>query len=129
VGADRAVFRKAKYDMIRTPLFQLITQKYEVFEDPKSEAPVGKASVTEGLIESLLIRSDAPEIYKGQILNRLLRAILEDADRFNSNLSIKVADDESVRLKRFLERYGFKENPPSVFKRPTGSSIPPSVIW
>lgn len=115
--------------MIRQPLFQLITQKYEVFEEPKSDAPVGKASVTEGLIESLLIQSDASETYKGQILNRLLRAILEDADRFNSNLSIKVADNESVRLKRFLERFGFRENLPSIFKRTSGSSIPPTVIW
>jgi len=115
--------------MIRQPIFQLLTQKYEMFEDDKSDEVVCKASVTDGFIESLAVRDDTDEIYKGQILNRLLRAILEDADHFNSNLSIKVGNADSVKLKRFLERYGFKEDNPNIFKRRSGSSIPPSVIF
>lgn len=115
--------------MIRKPAFQPITAQYEVFEDQDSEAPVGKASVTEGFIESLLIRSDAGETYRGQILGRLLRAILEDADRDNSNVSIKIAAIESVRMKRFLERFGFCETPSGVYKRLAGSSLPPSVLY
>ncbi len=115
--------------MIRKPQYQLITQKYECFESNDSDDPIGKASVSDGLIESLLIRSDASEAFHGQILNRLLRSILEDADQYNSNVSIKVADPNSVRLKRFLERYGFREHFVGIFKRTSGSSIPASVIF
>ncbi len=115
--------------MIRHPLFQLLTQKYEVFEGEKSPAPVGKASVTNGFIESLMIQQDAPETFRGQILNRLIRSIAEDADMHNSNLSIKVADEKAVRLKRFLERYGFRESKTGIFKRTSGSSLPPTVLY
>jgi|ERR1044071_4228451 hypothetical protein len=114
---------------IRQPLYQLLTQKYEVFESEDSNEPVGKASVSDGFIESLLIRSDAPEIFYGQIFNRLLRSILEDADLHNSNLSIKVADPKAVRLKRFLERYGFREHYVGIYKRTAGASLPPSVLY
>jgi hypothetical protein len=116
--------------MIRHPLFQLITQKYEVFEsdDPK-EAPVGKASVVNGLIESLMIQQDAGEDFYGEIFNKLLRAIIEDADHHNSNLSIRVAEAGAVRLKRFLERYGFRETHEGIYKRNSGSSVPPSVLY
>jgi len=115
--------------MIRHPLFQLITQTYEVFESEDSNAPVGKASVVDGLIESFMVKNGAPETFYGQILNRLLRAIIEDADHYNSNLSIKVADPDSVRLKRFFERYGFRQAHDGIYKRTSGSSIPPTVIW
>ncbi len=114
---------------IRHNLFQLVTQKYEVFESEDSEAPIGKASVVNGLIESLMIKNGAPESFYGQILNRLLRAIVGDADHHNSNLSIKVAAPDATRLKRFLERYGFRESHEGVYKRTSGSSIPPSVIY
>jgi hypothetical protein len=115
--------------MIRHPLFQLITQKYEVFENKESEAPVGKAVVTNGLIESLMIKKEASETFYGQILNKLLRSILEDADHHNSNLSIKVAEPDAMRLKRFLERYGFRETHEGIYKRTSGSSLPPSVVY
>jgi hypothetical protein len=115
--------------MIRRPFYQLITAKYEVFETEESDAPVGKASVSDGFIESLLVQKGAPERYRGQILNRLMRAILEDADLHNSNVSIKVAAPDALRLKRFLERYGFRETHESVFKRNAGASLPPSVIY
>ena len=115
--------------MIRQSLFQLVTANYEVFEDAESNAPVGKASVTNGMIESLMIKQDAPEIFYGQILNKILRAILEDADHHNSNLSIKVAEPEAVRLKRFFERYGFRQSHEGIFKRTSGSAIPPSVMY
>lgn len=114
---------------VRHPLFQLITQKYEVFESDKDEAPVGKASVTNGLIESLLVQKDAPETFYGQILNKLLRSILEDADKHNSNLSIRVAEPDAVRLKRFLERYGFRQTHEGIYKRTAGSSLPSSVLY
>lgn len=116
--------------MIRHPLYQLITQKYEVFEsdDPK-EHPVGKASVVNGLIESLMIQQNAPENFYGQILNKLLRAILEDADHHNSNVSIKIAEPDAIRLKRFLERYGFRETHEAIYKRSAGAAMPPSVLY
>jgi hypothetical protein len=115
--------------MIRRPLFQLLSQKYEVFEGENDPAPVGKASVTDGLIDSLMVKDDAPELFRGQIFNRLLRSIIEDANRHNSNLSIKVADPNAIRLKRFLERYGFRESKTGIFKRTAGSFIPPSVLY
>lgn len=115
--------------MIRQPEFQLITAKYEVFEDDKSNTPVGKASVSDGLIESLMIKQDAPETFRGQILNRLLRTIAEDADKHNSNLSIKVAEPNAVRLKRFFERYGFRETKEGIYKRTSGAALPTSVIY
>lgn len=115
--------------MIRQPLFQPITQKYEVFEELDSDAPVGKASVDEGFIESLMVRNDVSETYHGQILSRLLRAICEDADRHNSNVSIKVAAPDALRLKRFLERFGFQENHIGVYQRNAGTCIPPGVIY
>lgn len=114
---------------IRHPLFQLITQNYEVFEGKDDEAPVGKAIVVNGLIESLMIQKDAPEVFYGQIMNKLLRSILEDADHHSSNLSIKVAEPDAIRLKRFLERYGFRQTHEGVYKRTSGSSIPPSVLY
>jgi hypothetical protein len=113
--------------MIRHPLYQLITQKYEVFEDKDSNAPVGKASVVNGLIESLMIQKNAPEAFYGQILNKLLRSILEDADHHNSNLSIKIAEPDAVRMKRFLERYGFRQTNEGIYKRTSG--LPPSVVY
>ncbi len=114
--------------MIRRPLFQLLTQKYEVFEEQDSDVPIGKAIVTDGLIQSLMLQKGAPENFLGQILNRLIRSICEDADRYNSNLAIKVAQPE-VRLTRFLERFGFRRTAPDIYKRTTGNSIPPSVIF
>ena len=115
--------------MLRHPVFQLITAKYEVFENDDDDTPVGKATVVNGLIESLMIKKEAPESFYGQILNKLLRAILEDADHHNSNISIKVAEPDAVRLKRFLERYGFRQTHPGIFKRTSGSSLPSSVIY
>lgn len=115
--------------MIRHPLYQLVTAKYEVFDNPESEEPVGKATVTDGLIQSLLIKQGASEAFYGQILNRLLRSILEDADHHNSNLSIKIAAADSTRMKRFLERYGFRQTHPGIFKRTSGSSLPPSIVY
>lgn len=116
--------------MQRHPMFQLITAKYEVFEDDSDDAPpVGKATVVNGLIESLMVKNDAPEAFYGQILNKILRAILEDADHHNSNISIKVAEAGAVRLKRFLERYGFRQTHEGIYKRTSGSSIPPSVLY
>lgn len=115
--------------MIRHPVFQLITQKYEVFESDDDKPPVGKASVTNGLIESLLIQKDAPETFYGQILNGLLRSICEDADHHGSNLSIKVAEPNAVRLKRFLERFSFRQTHEGIYKRTSGSFIPPSVVY
>ena len=115
--------------MIRHPIFQLITAKYEVFENDDDDAPVGKAAVVNGLIESLMIKKDAPETFYGQILNKLLRSILEDADRHNSNISIKVAQPDAIRLKRFLERYGFRQTHVGIYKRTSGSSLPSSVIY
>lgn len=114
--------------MIRRPLFQLLTQKYEVYEGEDSEVPVGKAIVTDGLIQSLMLKTGAPEGFLGQILNRLVRSICEDADRYNSNLSIKVAESDD-RLTRFLERFGFRRTAPDIFKRTSGSSLPPSVLY
>lgn len=115
--------------MIRRPEFQLLTQKYEVFEDQQSEIPVGKAIVTDGLIQSLMLKTGAPEHYIGQILNRLVRSICEDADQNNSNLSIKVASPDAIRLTRFLERFGFLRTAPDIYKRTSGNSLPPSVIY
>ncbi len=114
---------------VRHQNFKLLSQKYEVFESDDSDAPIGKASVTDGLIESLMVENGALETFYGQILNRLLRAILEDADHYNSNLSIKVAAPDAVRLKRFLERYGFRETHLGVYKRTSGSSLPTTVIY
>lgn len=116
--------------MIRRPLFQLLTQKYEVFESQDTDEPVGKAIVTNGLIESLMFKTDADETFLGNILNRLVRSICEDADKYNSNLSIKVAaPPEAVRLTRFLERFGFRKTAPDIYKRTSGSSLPPTVIY
>jgi len=114
--------------MIRRPVFQLLTATYQIFESEDSEVPVGKAMVTDGLIQSLMLKTDAPEHFLGQILNRLVRSICEDADRYNSNLSIKVAEVDD-RLTRFLERFGFRRTAPDIYKRTSGSSLPPSVIY
>jgi hypothetical protein len=115
--------------MIRKPVFQLITAHYEVFESDDDDAPVGKATIVNGLIESLMIKKGAPEMFYGQILNKLIRSMLEDADRHNSNVSIKVAEPDAVRLKRFLERYGFRQTHEGIYKRTSGSSLPPSVVY
>jgi hypothetical protein len=115
--------------MIRQPLFQLIDAYYEVFENEDSQSPVGKATVTKGLIELLQIKSDTPEAFQGQILNKLLRCIVTDADHHNSNLSIKIADPSSIRLTRFLERFGFRKTHEDIFKRTAGSVLPPSVQY
>jgi hypothetical protein len=115
--------------MLRRPVFQLLTQKYEVFEDDESEVPVGKAIVTDGLIESLMLQPEAPEAFLGQVLNRLIRSICEDADRYNSNLSIRIAKPDAIRLMRFLERFGFRRTHPDIYKRTSGSSLPPSVMY
>jgi hypothetical protein len=114
--------------MIRHPLFQLLTQKYEVFEGEDSDVPIGKAVVTDGLIQSLMLKQGATETYHGQILNRLFRSVCQDADRYNSNLSIKVAEN-STRLQRFLERFNFRQNPDGIYKRVSGAMLPPSVIY
>lgn len=114
--------------MIRHPIFQLLTAKYEVFESQESDVPVGKAIVTNGVIESLMLKEHAPESYIGQVLNRLIRSICEDADKHNSNLSIKVATG-TTRLTRFLERFGFLRTAPDIYKRTSGNSLPPSVIY
>jgi hypothetical protein len=114
--------------VIRHPLFQLLTAKYEVFEDEDSDVPIGKAMVTNGFIQSLMLKEGAPESFHGQILNRLFRSICQDADRNNSNLSIKVAEN-STRLKRFLERFNFRQNLEGIYKRVAGAMLPPSVLY
>lgn len=113
--------------MIRQTLFQLVDASYEVFLDEQSQSPVGKAIVTQGLIEILQIKSGVPESFHGQIFNKLLRAIVTDANHHNSNLSIRVASPVSIRLIRFLERFGFRRTDEDIFKRTAGSVLPPSV--
>jgi len=110
----------------KTP-FRFLTADYEVYGDDKSTSPIAKAAVSDGVIENLAIAEGADEDYPGQILSSLLISILKEADKINSNLSIQIAVEHNQRMSRFLERFGFRHIGENIYKRISGSVIPPRV--
>jgi len=114
--------------VIRSPIFQLLTSVYEVYEGDEDKIPIGRAEVLKGFIKKLVIKAGATEKFRGEILNKLVRAICEEADKYNSNLSIRLAEP-TIRIGRFFERFGFRKTDEGIYKRTAGSSIPPSVHY
>jgi hypothetical protein len=113
---------------IRQPVFELLNAEYEVYDGPEDDNLVGHAIVEAGTIQKLYVRADASEDYRGQILTSLMASIIGEADRINSNLSIRAAKP-TMKFSRFLERHGFQCVGGDVFKRVAGSVRPPSVIY
>lgn len=114
---------------VRRPEYQLLNADYEVFEDDESDTLVGVAQVRGGVIQILKARDEGDAEYDGQVLSALLGAIVDEADRINSNLSMKAPPTETSRLKRFLERFGFRNTNGLIFKRAAGSIRPTSVMY
>ena len=99
------------------------------YEVKDGEKTVGRATVTDGVIEELMINQDAAEEhFNGHALSTTLGTIVRDADLQNANLAMKIVDLEDQDMKRFLERFGFRHTGEGVFKRTAGSITPPSVI-
>lgn len=112
-------------EMVRRPLSNDFNVDYEV-KDGEDLVAIGK--VTGGKIEMLSVRNDIQsESFAGNILSRLVGTIVRDADMANANLSIKLTDYEDISMKRFLERFGFRETSEGILKRNAGSIHPPSV--
>lgn len=112
--------------MIREPAHTYLTAEYEVFD---GEEVVGAARIYEGVISALMVKSDAEEDFKGQILSALFRQMCEEANRSTANLSIMVPETKTTKLKRFLERFGFRQTHVNIFKRTAGSLIPSTVQY
>jgi citrate lyase synthetase len=111
--------------MVRRPLSNDFNVDYEV-KDGEDLVAIGK--VTGGKIEMLSVKNDIQsESFAGNILSRLVGTIVRDADMANANLSIKLTDSEDISMKRFLERFGFRETSEGILKRNAGSIHPPSV--
>lgn len=112
--------------MIRTVDHPLLTADYEVFD---GEQRVGVAHVEDGVITTLAAQNGVDEAWKGQILSVLLSQICTEANRSSANLAIMVPETKTSKLKRMLERFGFRETHNNIFKRTAGAAIPPSVIY
>ncbi len=113
-------------EMIRLPIFSLISGEYEV---RNGEQIAGFARVKDGVIEELTCASGAEEDYRGEVLTHLLNTIIEEADMQNSNLSLQLQNKDDDDMKRFLERFGFKHVGHGVMQRTAGAVRPPSVQY
>lgn len=99
---------------------------YEVMDGEKL---IGKATVTNGVIEDLQINQDkSDESFKGHALSVTLGTIIRDADLQGANLAMQIVDIEDQDMKRYLERFGFRHVGEGIFKRTAGSITPTSVI-
>lgn len=119
-------FEKELTEMIRMPIFSLISGQYEV---KNGEHTVGYAHVKDGVIGELTCASNAGESYRGEVLTHLINTIIDEADLQNSNLSLQLKDKDDDDMKRFLERFGFKHVGHGVMQRTAGSVRPPSVEY
>ncbi len=127
-GSDawRAYVKQYMSEMIRLPIFSLISGEYEV---RNGEQIAGFARVKDGVIEELTCASGAEEDYRGEVLTHLLNTIVEEADMQNSNLSLQLQNKDDDDMKRFLERFGFKHVGHGVMQRTAGAVRPPSVQY
>lgn len=119
-------FEKELNEMIRLPIFSLISGEYEVKKD---EQVVGFARVKDGVVEELTCASGANEDYRGEVLTHLMNTIVGEADMQNSNLSLQLQNKDDDDMKRFLERFGFKHVGHGVMQRTAGAVRPPSVQY
>ena len=130
MGRNMDVYKLERKDqvdeMVRLPIQTKFNADYEVKD---GERLVGQATVTDGVIEDLMINQDeTEEDFKGHALSVTLGTIIRDADLQGANLAMKIVDLEDQDMKRFLERFGFRHTGEGVFKRTAGSITPPSVI-
>ena len=113
-------------EMIRVPIFTLISGDYEVMD---CETKMGYARVVDGVIAELVCTDSAKETYRGEVLTNLLKTIIDEADMQNSPLSLQLADKDDEDMKRFLERFGFRAVGHGVMQRTAGAVSPPSVQY
>lgn len=112
--------------MIRTIPHTGLTADYEVFD---GERRVGAAHIEDGVITVLAVDNSTDESWKGQVLSVLLTQICTEANRSNANLAIVVPETKTQKLKRVLERFGFRLTHTNIYKRTSGAAIPPSVHY
>lgn len=116
---------KSLTETVRFPQYGSFSADYEVVE---GKSVVGKARVTDGIIEVLACAKEFTPRVQHLVLGGMLNCIIHDADRSNANLSIQIVNERVIQLKRFFERFGFKPASDRVFKRLAGSIHPPAVI-
>lgn len=113
-------------ETVPRPRVRQMNAEYELRNDEDTET-LGMAKIVDGLIEVLSVRNDFKEDFNGHILSKLVSAIINDADMSNSNLAIKLEDQNDLQHKRFLERFGFRHVGDGIMKRTAGAIRPPSV--
>lgn len=113
-------------EMVRVPVFTLISGEYEVMD---CEKPVGHARVHDGVIAELVCADGADESYRGEVLTKLLKTIIGEADAQNSPLSLQLTDKDDDDMKRFMERFGFRDVGHGIMRRTAGAISPPSVHY
>ena len=115
-------------EMVRLPMNQSMNNDYEV---KNGEDVVGKAKVTDGVIEEFMVNvgEDSPSDFRGHVMSSMMGTITRDADGLNTNMSMQIEDQDDTEMKRFLERFGFKHVGQGIFKRVAGAITPPSVIY
>lgn len=118
--------RRSLEETIRLPVHTDFNADYDVKD---GERTVGVAKVDSGVISKMAVNDEAAdEQFKGHVLSTLLGTIIRDADLQRANLSMQIGDPEDQKMKRFLERFGFRHVTKGVFKRTAGAITPPSVI-
>jgi len=127
LNTDTPGLKESRMDeMVRSNPMQLMNAEYELRNDEDTDT-IGMAMITDGVIETLAVRNDFNKEYNGYILSRLMSAIVNDADLSNSNLSIRLEDQNDLQQKRFLERFGFRHIQDGIMKRNAGAIRPTSV--
>lgn len=112
--------------MIREVPEALLTADYEVYD---GHDRVGVGHIEDGVISVLAVNNSADEAWKGQVLSVMLTQMCSEANKSGCNLSIMVPQAKSSKLKRMLERFGFRQTNNDIYKRTAGTAIPPSVIY
>lgn len=114
-------------ETIRFPQVGLLNGDYLVQDENRQD--MGKARVDDGIISLFAIQSGLSHGEMTKIRDRLLRAITMDADAVRGNLSIQfqASGFDPMELKRFFERFGFREVGDLIMKRLSGSIRPPST--
>lgn len=96
-------------------------------DDAEEDKPAGTLKLNGFAIESVEVEDEYASAGAG-ILTALLRATCDYFDRENKIVVVHPNSIEDVKVRRFLERFGFLPGQKGILERRPGASLPYSVL-